>query len=77
MNIRSSLFASISILDSAFPKCAPTLSLSFYPQLSGTALGVNPAYNDQNLLLDPSFAVPQTKYCKFRYNYFYNVASCF
>ena len=30
--------------------------VAFYPQLAGTALGVNPAYNDQKLLLDPSLA---------------------
>ena len=77
MNIRASLGAAISSLDAAFPKCAPTLSLAFYPQLAGTALGVNPAYNDQKLLLDPSLAVPQTKYWKFRDNYFDNGASGF
>ena len=47
MNIGASLGAAISSLDAAFPKCAPTLSLAFYPQLINTALGVNPAFNDQ------------------------------
>ena len=70
MNIRASLGSAISTLDAAFLNCAPTLSLAFYPQLAGTALGVNPAYNDQKLLLDPSLAVPQTKYWKFHDNYF-------
>ena len=77
MNIRASLGAAIASLDAAFPKCAPTLILAFYPQLAGTALGVNPAYNDQKLLLDPSLAVPQTKYWKFHDNYFDNGASGF
>ena len=77
MNIRASLGAAISTLDAAFTNCAPTLSLAFYPQLINTALGVNPAYNDQKLLLDPSLAVPQTKYWKFHDNYFDNGASGF
>ena len=77
MNIRASLGAAISTLDAAFTNCAPTLSLAFYPQLISTALGVNPAYNDQKLLLDPSLAVPQTKYWKFHDNYFDNGASGF
>ena len=77
MNIRASLGAAISTLDAAFTNCAPTLSLAFYPQLINTALGVNPAYNDQKLLLDPSLAVPQTKYWKFKDGYFDNGASGF
>ena len=77
MNIRASLGSAISTLDAAFTNCAPTLSLAFYPQLINTALGVNPAYNDQKLLLDPSLAVPQTKYWKFHDNYFDNGASGF
>ena len=77
MNIRASLGAALSTLDSAFTNCAPTLSLAFYPQLAGTSLGVNPAYNDQKLLLDPSLSVPQTKYWKFHDNYFDNGASGF
>ena len=51
MNIRASLGAAISTLDAAFTNCAPTLSLAFYPQLINTALGVNPAYNDQKYFL--------------------------
>lgn len=77
MNVRASAGASIAALDSAFTNCAPTLSLAFYPQLTTTALGSNPAYNDQKLLLDPSLAVPQTKYWKFHDNYFDNGASGF
>ena len=77
MNIRASLGSAISTLDAAFLNCAPTLSLAFYPQLINTALGVNPAYNDQKLLLDPSLAVPQTKYWKFKDGYFDNGASGF
>lgn len=77
MNVRASAGSSIATLDSAFTNCAPTLSIAFYPQLFGTALGSNPAYNDQKLLLDPSLAVPQTKYWKFHDNYFDNGASGF
>ena len=77
MNVRASAGASIATLDSAFANCAPTLSLAFYPHLISTALGSNPAYNDQKLLLDPSLAVPQTKYWKFHDNYFDNGASGF
>ena len=77
MNVRASAGASIAALDSAFTNCAPTLSIAFYPQLITTALGSNPAYNDQKLLLDPSLAVPQTKYWKFHDNYFDNGASGF
>ena len=47
MNVRASLGASINTLDSAFTNCAPTLSLAFYPHLITTAVGSNPAYNDQ------------------------------
>ena len=77
MNVRASAGASIAALDSAFTNCAPTMSLAFYPQLITTALGSNPAYNDAKLLLDPSLAVPQTKYWKFHDNYFDNGASGF
>ena len=77
MNIRGSLGAAISTLDTAFTNCAPTSSLAFYPQLTSTALGSNPAYNDAKLLLDPSLSVPQTKYWKFHDNYFDNGASGF
>lgn len=77
MNVRASVGASIATLDSAFANCAPTLSIAFYPQLITTPLGSNPAYNDQKLLLDPSLAVPQTKYWKFHDNYFDNGASGF
>lgn len=77
MNVRASAGASIATLDSAFTNCAPTLSLAFYPQLINTALGSNPAYNDQKLLLDPSLTVPQTKYWKFHDDYFDNGASGF
>lgn len=77
INVRVSAGSSIATLDSAFTNCAPTLSLAFYPQLTTTALGSNPAYNDQKLLLDPSLAVPQTKYWKFHDNYFDNGASGF
>lgn len=77
MNVRASSGSSIATLDSAFTNCAPTMSIAFYPQLYGTALGSNPAYNDQKLLLDPSLAVPQTKYWKFHDNYFDNGASGF
>ena len=77
INVRASAGASIATLDSAFTNCAPTLSLAFYPQLTTTALGSNPAYNDQKLLLDPSLTVPQTKYWKFHDNYFDNGASGF
>ena len=77
MNIRASLGASITTLDTAFTNCAPTLSLAFYPQLASTALGVNPAFNDSKLLLDPSLSVPQVKYWKFQDNYFDNGASGF
>lgn len=77
MNVRASAGASIATLDSAFTNCAPTLSLAFYPHITSTALGSNPAYNDQKLLLDPSLTVPQTKYWKFHDNYFDNGASGF
>lgn len=77
MNVRASAGASIATLDSSFTNCAPTLSIAFYPQLINTPLGSNPAYNDQKLLLDPSLAVPQTKYWKFHDNYFDNGASGF
>lgn len=77
MNIRGSLGAAISTLDTAFTNCAPTSSLAFYPQLTSTSLGSNPAYNDSKLLLDPSLSVPQTKYWKFHDNYFDNGASGF
>lgn len=77
MNVRASAGSSIATLDSAFTNCAPTLSLAFYPQLITTALGSNPAYNDQKLLLDPSLTVPQTKYWKFHDNYFDNGSSGF
>ena len=77
MNVRGSSGASIVTLDSAFTNCAPTLSLAFYPHLITTALGANPAYNDQKLLLDPSLTVPQTKYWKFHDNYFDNGSSGF
>ena len=59
MNVRASPGASIPTLDSAFANCAPTSSLAFYPHLTSTALGANPAYNDQKLLLDPSLTVPR------------------
>lgn len=77
INVRVSAGASIPTLDSAFANCAPTLSLAFYPHLTSTALGSNPAYNDQKLLLDPSLTVPQTKYWKFHDNYFDNGSSGF
>ena len=77
INVRASAGSSIATLDSAFANCAPTLSLAFYPHLTSTALGSNPAYNDQKLLLDPSLTVPQTKYWKFHDNYFDNGASGF
>lgn len=77
INVRVSSGSSLATLDSAFTNCAPTLSLAFYPQLSSTALGSTPAYNDQKLLLDPSLSVPQTKYWKFHDNYFDNGASGF
>lgn len=77
INVRVSSGASVATLDSAFANCAPTSSLAFYPQLTTTALGSNPAYNDQKLLLDPSLTVPQTKYWKFHDNYFDNGASGF
>lgn len=77
MNVRASAGASIATLDSAFTNCAPTASIAFYPQLTSTALGSNPAYNDQKLLLDPSLAVPQTRYWKFHDNYFDNGSSGF
>lgn len=77
MNVRASAGASIATLDSAFTNCAPTLSLAFYPHITSTAVGSNPAYNDQKLLLDPSLAVPQTKYWKFHDNYFDNGTSGF
>lgn len=77
MNVRASAGTSIATLDSAFTNCAPTLSLAFYPQLTNTALGSNPAYNDQKLLLDSSLTVPQTKYWKFHDDYFDNGASGF
>lgn len=77
INVRASSGSSVATLDSAFTNCAPTLSLAFYPQLITTALGSNPAYNDQKLLLDPSLTVPQTKYWKFHDNYFDNGASGF
>ena len=47
INARASAGSSIATLDSAFVNCAPTLSIAFYPQLTSTALGSNPAYNDQ------------------------------
>lgn len=77
INVRVSSGSSLATLDSAFTNCAPTLSLAFYPQLSSTALGSTPAYNDAKLLLDPSLSVPQTKYWKFHDNYFDNGASGF
>lgn len=77
INVRASAGASIPTLDSAFTNCAPTLSLAFYPHIITTAVGSNPAYNDQKLLLDPSLTVPQTKYWKFHDNYFDNGASGF
>ena len=77
MNIRGSLGAAISTLDTAFTNCAPTVSLGFYPQLTNTSLGSSPAYNDSKLLLDPSLSVPQSKYWKFHDNYFDNGASGF
>ena len=46
INARASAGSSIATLDSAFVNCAPTLSIAFYPQLTSTALGSNPAYND-------------------------------
>ena len=52
MNVRASVGSSIATLDSAFVNCAPTLSLAFYPQLITTALGSNPAYNDQEVTSD-------------------------
>ena len=77
INVRASAGASIPTLDSAFANCAPTSSLAFYPHIISTALGSNPAYNDQKLLLDPSLTVPQTKYWKFHDNYFDNGSSGF
>ena len=77
INIRASLGAALATLDTAFTNCAPTLSLAFYPQLINTSLGVNPAFNDSKLLLDPSLSVPQIKYWKFNDNYFDNGASGF
>lgn len=77
MNVRASSGSSVATLDSAFANCAPTLSLAFYPHIITTAVGSNPAYNDQKILLDPSLAVPQTKYWKFHDNYFDNGASGF
>ena len=59
MNVRASSGSSVATLDSAFANCAPTLSLAFYPHIITTAVGSNPAYNDQKILLDPSLAVPQ------------------
>lgn len=77
MNVRASVGASIATFDSAFTNAAPTFSLAFYPHINTTAVGANPAYNDQKLLLDPSLTVPQTKYWKFHDNYFDNGASGF
>ena len=77
INVRASPGASIPTLDSSFANCAPTSSLAFYPHLTSTALGANPAYNDQKLLLDPSLTLPQTKYWKFHDNYFDNGSSGF
>ena len=77
ISLRASPGASVATLDAAFPNCAPTISTAFYPQLTSSVLGTNPAYNDQKMLIDPAISTPQSKYWKFIDNYFDNGASGF
>lgn len=77
MAVRISPGAALATLDAAFTSCAPTLSVAFYPSLSGSGQGTNPAYNDHKLFLDPAITVPQTKYYRFPDGFLDNGASGF
>ena len=70
LSVRCSIAQSLDVICTNIATGAPSCSLAFYPNLTGTTLGSEPSFNDHKMMIEPGLTSVQTKYWKFPDNYF-------